>query len=172
MPPARRPSRSGRSSPPPSRERPASHPNSHDAFLVGRFDFLFHSRPSCRLASILVLASAKARPRPAPGLAAVGAGSSALRLVLAAAGGLCGGAAALGGGRRRPCPAVPLHAVPPLGSDDPDRPVAHRLDVFLPAHRARARRRLAGAAPAGSAGRRRTPPARAAGLSPNRPPFL
>src|SRR3990172_6823755 len=143
MPPARRPSRSGRSSPPPSRERPASHPNSHDAFLVGRFDFLFHSRPSCRLASILVLASAKARPRPAPGL---------------------------GGGRRRPCPAVPLHAVPPLGSDDPDRPVADGFDAFLPAHPARVRRELAGAARAGAAGGPPPPPAPGGGAPPHRGP--
>src|SRR3990167_695274 len=140
--------------------------------MVGRFDFLFRPRLACWLASVLVLAGAKAGPQPAPGLAAVGTGSSALRLVLAAAGGLCGSAAALGGGRRRPCPAVPLHAVPPLGSDDPDRPVAHRLDVFLPAHRARARRRLAGAAPAGSAGPRRTAPPPAAGRPPHRPPPL
>src|SRR3970282_397417 len=138
--------------------------------MVGLFDFLFRPRLSCWLAVVLVLAGAKAGPQPAPGLAAVGTGSSALRLVLAAAGGFCGGAAALGGGRRRPCPAVPLHAVPPLGSDDPDRPVAHRLDVFLPAHRARARRRLAGGAPPGSAGRGRPPPAPEAGLSPPSPP--
>src|SRR3990172_2870209 len=166
MPPSSRPSRSRRSSPPPSRERPASHPNSHDAFLVGRFDFLFHSRPSCRLASILVLASAKARPRPAPGLAAVGAGSSALRLVPAAARGLCGGAAALGGGRRRPCPAVPLHAVPPLGSDDPPRPVADGLDAFLPADCPGA---AAGAGPpcGGAAEDRRPAAARAALLPPD-----
>src|SRR3990170_1351285 len=121
--------------------------------MVGRFDFLFRPRLACRLASVLVLAGAKAGPQPAPGLAAVGAGSSALRLVLAAAGGLCGGAAALGGGRGCACPAVPVHAVPPLGSDDPDRPVAHGFDAFLPAHPARARRGLAGAARAGAATR-------------------
>src|SRR3989304_5292437 len=106
--------------------------------MVGRFDFLFRPRLACWLASVLVLAGAKAGPQPAPGLAAVGTGSSALRLVLAAAGGFCGGAAALGGGRGGPRPACPFPAVPPLGSDDPDRPVAPRLDVFLPAHRARA----------------------------------
>src|SRR3990170_2831675 len=67
--------------------------------MVGRFDFLFRPRLACWLASVLVLAGAKAGPQPAPGLAAVGTGSSALRLVLAAAGGFCGGAAALGGAR-------------------------------------------------------------------------
>src|SRR3990167_1772968 len=138
--------------------------------MVGRVDFFFRPRLACWLASVLVLAGAKAGPQPAPGLAAVGTGSSALRLVLAAAGGLCGGAAALGGGRRRPCPAVPLHAVPPLGSDDPDRPVADGFDAFLPAHPARVRRELAGAARAGAAGGPPPPPAPAGGPPPHTPP--
>src|SRR3972149_2918635 len=84
--------------------------------MVGRFDFLFRPRLACWLASVLVLAGAKAGPQPAPGLAAVGTGSSALRLGLASAGGFFGGApGARGGARGPPCLLSPLARFPPRG---------------------------------------------------------